>query len=68
MDKRKKNETKDEPKDEKNKKEIDLQDQKNPLNVIEASYEDRSIHNEMAELFEEDEVTHQHGGTDIEAD
>ena len=59
---------KDEPKDEKNQKEIDQQDQKNPLNVIEGSYEDRSIHNEMAELFEEDEVIHQHGGTEPEAD
>ena len=59
---------KDEPKDEKSPKEIDQQDQKNPLNVIEGSYESRSIHNEMAELFEEDEVTHQHGGTEPEAD
>ena len=59
---------KDEPKDEENQKEIDQKDQKNPLNVIEDSYESRSIHNEMAELFEEDEVTHQHGGTEPEAD
>jgi len=59
---------KDESKDEKNKNEIDQQEKKNPLNVIEASYESQSIHNEMADLFEEDEVTHQHGGTEPEAD
>ena len=59
---------KDEPKDEENKNEIDQQDQKNPLNVIEASYESQSIHNEMADLFEEDEVKHQQGSTEPEAD
>ena len=58
----------DEPKEEKSEKEMDPQDQKNPLNVIEASYESQSIHNEMAELFEEDEVIHQHGGSEPEAD
>ena len=64
MDKKQKNEAK----DEKIKNESEQQDQKNPLNVIEASYESQSIHNEMAELFEEDKVTHKHGGTEPEAD
>ena len=59
---------KEEAKDEKNKNESNQQDKKNPLNVIEASYESQSIHNEMAELFEEDKVTHQHGGSEPEAD
>ncbi len=39
-----------------------------PLNMVQGAYEYPSIHKEMAELFEEDQVTHQHGGTEPEGD
>ena len=41
---------------------------KKELHVVSIPHEDDMIAQEMAELFEEDEVTHQHGSTEPEGD
>ena len=41
---------------------------KKELHVVSVPHEDDMIAQEMAELFEEDEVTHQHGSTEPEGD
>ena len=41
---------------------------KKEIHVVSVPHEDDMIAQEMAELFEEDEVTHQHGSTEPEGD
>ena len=41
---------------------------KKALHVVSVPHEDDVIAQEMAELFEEDAVTHQHGSTEPEGD
>ena len=41
---------------------------KKELHVVSVPHDDDMIAQEMAELFEEDEVTHQHGSTEPEGD
>ena len=41
---------------------------KKEIHVVSVPHEDDMIAEEMAELFEEDEVTHQHGSTEPEGD
>lgn len=41
---------------------------KNEIHVVSVPHDDDMIAQEMAELFEEDEVTHQHGSTEPEGD
>ena len=41
---------------------------KKELHVVSVPHEDDMIAEEMAELFEEDAVTHQHGSTEPEGD
>lgn len=38
------------------------------LHVVSVPHDDDAIAQEMAELFEEDQVTHQHGSTEPEGD
>ena len=52
----------------KSKKKEDRSVPEETLNVIQDPYEFPSIHQEMADLFDEDKVTHQHGGTEPESD
>lgn len=52
-----------EEKDQKEKK-----SKSDSLPIVEVSFESQSIHNEMEELFDEDQVTHKHGSTEPEAD
>ncbi len=42
--------------------------EKKELRVVSVPHEDEAMAGEMAELFEEDQVTHQHGGTEPEGD
>lgn len=41
---------------------------KKEIHVVSVPHDDDMIAQEMAELFEEDEVTHQHGSTEPEGD
>ncbi len=41
---------------------------KKEIHVVSVPHDDDMIAEEMAELFEEDEVTHQHGSTEPEGD
>lgn len=41
---------------------------KKEIPVVSVPHEDEMIATEMAELFEEDQVTHQHGSTEPEGD
>ena len=41
---------------------------KKEIHVVSVPHEDDMIAEEMAELFEEDAVTHQHGSTEPEGD
>ncbi len=41
---------------------------KKEIHVVSVPHEDDMIAREMAELFEEDEVTHQHGSAEPEGD
>ena len=41
---------------------------KKEIHVVSVPHEDDMIAEEMAELFEEDEVTHQHGSAEPEGD
>ena len=41
---------------------------KKEIHVVSVPHEDDMIAQEMAELFEEDEVTHQHGSAEPEGD
>lgn len=41
---------------------------KKELHVVSVPHDDDMIAQEMAKLFEEDEVTHQHGSTEPEGD
>ena len=41
---------------------------KKKIHVVSVPHEDDMIAEEMAELFEEDSVTHQHGSTEPEGD
>jgi len=63
VEKKKKEKSKKESRSKEPKKKED-----HPLNVIQDPYEFPSIHEEMADLFDEDKVTHKHGGTEPEAD
>ncbi|MDD9860397.1 MAG: hypothetical protein OXU40_08120 [Nitrospira sp.] len=38
------------------------------LHVVSVPHDDDAIAQEMADLFEEDQVTHQHGSTEPEGD
>ncbi len=69
MDKEKpKKDTKDEIKDEKKKEEIKKIEEKKPAAFSFPMVSDDSeiLAREMEEMFEEDEVKHQHGGTEPE--
>ncbi len=55
-------------KDQEGKDRKEEKSKSNPLHIIQDSYGSQSIHNEMEELFDEDRVTHEHGGTEPEAD
>ncbi|HEX9758241.1 MAG TPA: hypothetical protein VGB26_10655 [Nitrospiria bacterium] len=69
MEKKKEKEKKEGlPEEAKKKKDQSLKKEDQSLNVIQDPYEFPSIHEEMADLFDEDKVTHKHGGTEPEAD
>ena len=62
-----KKETKAEP-PAKNLPEANSVKEKKEIHVVSVPHEDDMIAEEMAELFEEDQVTHQHGSAEPEGD
>ena len=68
VEKKKREKSKKETRSKETKKKEDQSLKDDSLNVIQDPYEFPSIHEEMADLFDEDKVTHKHGATEPEAD